>query len=69
MSEKEIANNVLILVNKGYLSDYGDTYYFYDAEDDTLDKAYELKDELQALGEIAFRKKYLEATKQGADNE
>jgi len=58
MSEKQIATNVLILVNKGHLSDYGDTDYFYDASEEDIDKAYELKDELQAQGEVAFRKKY-----------
>ena len=56
MGIKEIANNVLILVDKGYLSDYGDTDYFYDAEEEDLDRAYELKDEFLAHGEIAFRK-------------
>ena len=58
MDDKEIAKNVLILVSKGYVSDYGDTDYFYDAEESDIDRAYEMKDELQAYGEIAFREKY-----------
>lgn len=58
MEEKDIAKAVLTLVSKGYLSDYGDTDYFYDAEEDDIDRAYELKDELLAYGEIAFREKY-----------
>jgi hypothetical protein len=58
MSDKEIAQNVLTLVNKGYMTDYGDTDYFYDADEEDIDKAYEFKDELLANGEIAFRKKY-----------
>lgn len=59
MDTKEIANYVLILRNKGYVSDYGDTDYFYGAEEADLNRAYELLDELQALGEVAYTAKYL----------
>lgn len=58
MSEKDIANNVLILFNKGYTHDYGDTDYFYGASEDDLDRAYEMLSELQSYGIIAFEKKY-----------
>lgn len=58
MDIKEIADNVLILAGKGYLSDYGDTDYFIDAEEEDVDKAYELLKELQLDGERAFKKKY-----------
>jgi hypothetical protein len=58
MSEKEIAQNVLILVSKGCVSDYGDTDYFYNASDDVLDRAYEMMDELQQDGAKAFKERY-----------
>jgi len=59
MSDKEIAQNVAILFSKGYTHDYGDTDYFYDADEETLERAYELLDELEAYGRVAFGKKYL----------
>lgn len=58
MSEKEIAENVLILVSKGYVSDYGDTDYFCDESEEVLDRAYEMMDELQEGGSKAFKAKY-----------
>lgn len=61
MTDKEIAHNVQILFDKGYTSNYGDTDYFYDAPIETMDRAYELLDELKAQGSIAFSKKYLGA--------
>ena len=59
MTDREIAENVQVLFDKGYTHDYGDTDYFYDASEETLDRAYELLDELKANGSVAFAKKYL----------
>ncbi len=58
MSDKEIAQNVLILRDKGYISDYGDTDYFCDEPEEIVDKAYEMLAELQADGTKAFIEKY-----------
>lgn len=58
MSEKDIAWNVLTLFEKGYTHDYGDTDYFYNADEEDLDKAYDLLSELQSYGIIAFKEKY-----------
>ena len=56
---KEIAKDVSTLYDKGYMSDYKDTDYFYEADDDEIDKAYELLDELREYGYKAFAEKYL----------
>lgn len=58
MTTKEIAQSVLTLRNKGYVSDYGDTDYFCDATEDEVDTAYEMLSDLQANGEVAYREKY-----------
>ena len=47
------------LFDKGYTSDYKDTDYFYGADDEEIDKAYELLDELRECGYKAFAEKYL----------
>ena len=58
-SDKEIAQDVDTLFSKGYTSDYGDTDYFYNASEEEVYRAYELLDELQSYGSIAFHAKYL----------
>lgn len=58
-SIKEIAEDVDTLFDKGYTSDYGETDYFYEADDEEIDKAYELLHELKEIGYKAFAEKYL----------
>ena len=58
-SIREIAKDVDTLFDKGYTSDYKDIDYFYGADDEEIDKAYELLDELRENGYKAFAEKYL----------
>lgn len=58
MSDKDIADAVDTLFSKGYVSDYGDTDYFYGASEEDIDKAYDMLDELKEYGVKAFKEKY-----------
>lgn len=58
MSEKEMAEAVLICFRKGYISDLGDNDYFCEESEETIDEAYVMLEELQEYGSKAFEQKY-----------